>query len=145
MLLIGAGLLVVLFPNDTGEAMRGVAEVRDTGGVEAPPASLTRVASYYGPGFAGNPTDSGEPFDPLEYTAARNSLPLGTELRVSHGDESVRVIVNDRGPSAPGHDLDLSLAAAREIGLTGPGTAPVRVILLQGPGSAPPTTPRGVR
>ena len=130
VVLLGTGLLAVLFPNDAGRAMRGVAEVRDAEEIQAPPASREMVASYYGPGLAGNPTASGEPFDPQEYTAAHNSLPLGTELRVSYGGESVRVTVNDRGPHAPGHDLDLSLAAAREIGLTRTGAAPVRVILL---------------
>jgi len=130
VVLLGAGLLAVIFPNDTGRAMRGVAEVRDAEEIQAPPASREMVASYYGPGLAGNPTASGEPFDPQEYTAAHNSLPLGTELRVSYGGESVRVTVNDRGPYVPGHDLDLSLAAAREIGLTRTGAAPVRVILL---------------
>jgi rare lipoprotein A (peptidoglycan hydrolase) len=85
------------------------------------------VASYYASVLEGNPTASGEPYEPERYTAAHKSLPLGTELRVSYGGEAVEVVVNDRGPYAPGHDLDLSLAAAEEIGLTGPGTAPVRV------------------
>ena len=91
---------------------------------------MTLVASYYGSALAGNPTASGEPYDPEGYTAAHRSLPLGTRLLVSRGDESVRVTVNDRGPYAAGHDLDLSLAAAREIGLIGPGSAPVRVTVL---------------
>lgn len=88
---------------------------------------MTLVASYYGRSLAGNPTASGEPYDPEGYTAAHRSLPLGTRLLVSRGDESVRVTVNDRGPHAAGHDLDLSLAAARELGLIGPGSALVRV------------------
>lgn len=85
------------------------------------------VASYYASVLKGNPTASGEPYEPRRYTAAHKSLPLGTELRVAYGGEDVRVIVNDRGPFVAGRDIDLSLAAAREIGLTTPGTAPVRV------------------
>ena len=85
------------------------------------------VASYYANVLRGNPTASGDPYRPRRYTAAHKRLPLGTELRVAYGGRAVEVIVNDRGPYAPGHDLDLSLAAAEEIGLTVPGTAPVRV------------------
>jgi peptidoglycan lytic transglycosylase len=87
----------------------------------------TMVASYYANVLRGNPTASGEPYRPRRYTAAHKRLPLGTELGVAYGGQAVEVVVNDRGPYAPGHDLDLSLAAAEEIGLTTPGTAPVRV------------------
>ncbi len=87
----------------------------------------TMVASYYANVLKGNPTASGEPYMPRRYTAAHKRLPLGTELRVAYGDEAVEMAVNDRGPFVAGRDIDLSLAAAEEIGLTGPGTAPVRV------------------
>ena len=87
----------------------------------------TMVASYYANVLEGNPTASGDPYRPGRYTAAHKSLPLGTELRVAHGGEAVEVVVNDRGPFVAGRDIDLSLAAAEEIGLTTPGTAPVRV------------------
>jgi rare lipoprotein A len=93
-------------------------------------AGRTMVATYYGYELEGSPTASGQPFDPEGYTAAHRRLPLGTRLRVSYGGESVQVTVNDRGPNVAGYDLDLSLAAAREIGLTGPGSAPVRVTVL---------------
>ncbi len=93
-------------------------------------AGRTMVATYYGYELEGSPTASGQPFDPEGYTAAHKKLPLGTRLRVSYGGESVRVTVNDRGPYVAGFDLDLSLAAARELGLTGPGSAPVRVRVL---------------
>ncbi len=88
------------------------------------------IASYLDYSFAGAVTASGEPFDPEVYTAAHRTLPLGTRLLVSYRGESVRVTVNDRSPRAAAHDLDLSLAAARKIGLTGPGIAPVRVTVL---------------
>jgi rare lipoprotein A (peptidoglycan hydrolase) len=87
----------------------------------------TMVASYYANVLRRNPTASGEPYRPGRYTAAHKRLPLGTELRVAYGGEAVEVVVNDRGPFVAGRDIDLSLAAAEEIGLVGPGTAPVRV------------------
>jgi hypothetical protein len=89
--------------------------------------ATTMMASYYGRALEGHPMANGQPFDPDAYTAAHKSLPFGTELEVSLGDKSVRVTVTDRGPYAPGRDLDLSPAAARKIGLTGRGVAPVRV------------------
>ena len=80
------------------------------------------VASWYGEELAGMPTASGEIFDPAGHTAASWAYPLGTELRVTYGDRSVVVRVNDRGPAAGlGRDLDLSRAAAEEIGLTEAG------------------------
>ena len=98
----------------------------------APERTDTRgmVASYYASVLEGNPTASGEPYEPGRYTAAHKSLPLGTELRVAYGGEAVEVVVNDRGPFVEGRDIDLSLAAAEEIGLVAPGTAPVRVTVL---------------
>lgn len=112
------------------EPVPRVAGISHSAVKEVPSAPVTLVASYYGRSLAGNPTASGEPYDPEGYTAAHRNLPLGTRLLVSRGGESVRVTVNDRGPNVVGHDLDLSLAAAREIGLIGPGSAPVRVNVL---------------
>jgi len=130
-----AGVLLassLVFAGGVGEdeIQRVAAVVRHTAAVEAPGYSRTMVASYYGYSLEGFETASGEPFDPEGYTAAHKTLPLGSRLLVSYGGRSVRVTVNDRGPYVKGHDLDLSLAAAREIGLTGPGTAPVRVTTL---------------
>lgn len=129
-LLVAAGLLLAGSGGDG--TVREVAEVRHaaTPGVPDAPraggdAGATMVASYYGRALEGLPTASGEPFDADAYTAAHKSLPLGTELVVNRGGESVRVTVNDRGPYVAGHDIDLSLAAARELGLTGPGTGRV--------------------
>jgi len=81
----------------------------------------TALASWYGPGFAGNPTASGEPYDPSAFTAAHKTLPLGTQLQVSYNGRSVLVTVNDRGPYVPGRELDLSQAAAEYLGLTQAG------------------------
>ncbi len=90
-------------------------------------AGRTMTASYYGREFEGSPMASGEPFDADALTAAHKSLPFGTKLGVAYEGEYVRVTVTDRGPYVAGRDLDISLAAALEIGLTGPGEAPVRV------------------
>ena len=87
----------------------------------------TLVASWYGPGFAGLTTSSGEPFDPSDYTAASKTLPFGTRLIVTYNGKSVVVRINDRGPFVAGRDLDLSQAAAEYIGLTAAGSAPVDV------------------
>jgi rare lipoprotein A len=79
----------------------------------------TQLASWYGPGLEGNLTASGDVFEPYsEYTAASPYLPFGTELLVSYGDASVVVTVTDRGPYTGGRELDLSAAAAEDIGLT---------------------------
>ncbi len=85
------------------------------------------VASYYGWELAGSPTASGEPFDPTGYTAAHPYLPMGTQLLVTYQGRSVVVTVNDRGPYVGGRQLDLSQAAAEQIGLTSVGTDVVDV------------------
>lgn len=84
-------------------------------------------ASYYGAELAGNPTASGEAFDPSEMTAAHRTLPFGTRVRVTNerNGESVVVRINDRGPFHGRRVIDVSTAAAREIGLKRSGTAPV--------------------
>jgi rare lipoprotein A len=86
----------------------------------------TTIASWYGPGFAGNITASGERFNPSYATAAHRSLPFGTPVRVCYRG-CIRVTINDRGPYANGAEFDLSRGSARMIGLTRPGVAPVRV------------------
>ncbi len=81
----------------------------------------TALASWYGPGFDGQLTASGEVFDAYGYTAAHNTLPLGTEITVSYAGRAVDVVVNDRGPYSGGRDLDLSQGAAEYLGLTTAG------------------------
>jgi rare lipoprotein A len=77
------------------------------------------VASWYGPGFENNLTASGEPFDPEALSAAHLTLPFGTVVDVVRVDteESVQVVVNDRGPYVDDRILDLSKAAAESIGV----------------------------
>lgn len=87
------------------------------------------VASWYGvgDGFAGLTTANDETFDPYAYTAAHKTLPFGTKLQVTYGGESIVVRINDRGSYIQGRDLDLSYAAARDIGQVAVGSAPVEV------------------
>ena len=89
----------------------------------------TGTASWYGPGFIGNRTSSGEVYDIRQMTAAHPTLPLGTRVMVTNleNGRSVEVRVNDRGPFFKSRIIDLSRAAGHEIGLIGPGTAQVRV------------------
>jgi rare lipoprotein A len=91
------------------------------------------VASFYGNELAGNRTASGERFNPHGLTAAHRSLPLGTKLRVTNlsNGEDVVVRVNDRGPFAKSRLIDLSLGAAKEIGMVRTGTARVTVEILR--------------
>ena len=89
----------------------------------------TGKASWYGPGFRGNPTASGETFRPRKRTAAHKSLPFGSVVKVTRVDtgESVRVVINDRGPYAAGHVIDLSRRAARRIDMINDGVAEVEL------------------
>jgi rare lipoprotein A len=64
-------------------------------------------------------TASGERFNPNALTAAHRSLPFGTRVKVTHKGRSVTVRINDRGPFIKGRSIDLSRAAARQIGCAG--------------------------
>ena len=87
------------------------------------------TASYYGEGFDGQKTASGETFDKDALTAASPSLPLGSRVKVTNKEtgKSVEVRVNDRGPVAKGRAIDLSEEAAERLGMKEDGTAPVRI------------------
>lgn len=79
------------------------------------------LASWYGPGFSGRRTASGERFSTGAFTAAHRSLPFGTRVRVTdrRTGRSVVVRINDRGPFARGRVIDLTSASARAIGMSG--------------------------
>ena len=96
---------------------------------EAPEYVEWGEASWYGPVFHGRKTASGERFDQQKLTAARMELPLGTKAVVTNleNGRSVEVEINDRGPYVPGRAIDLSKAAARELGMIEAGVAPVLV------------------
>ena len=106
---------------------------RSTPPLERPSGAVqVGTASWYGPGFHGNRTSSGEIYDQNDLTAAHPTLPLGTRVVVTNlqNGRSVDVRINDRGPFVKGRTIDLSYAAARSIGMLGPGTAPVRIEVL---------------
>ncbi|MGC1394801.1 MAG: septal ring lytic transglycosylase RlpA family protein [Coleofasciculaceae cyanobacterium] len=98
---------------------------------------FTGMASWYGPGFNGNQSASGEIFNQNAMTAAHKTLPFGTRVRVTNLDNGRTTVVriNDRGPYAYGRVIDLSAAAARVLGLMQSGVAPVRVDVLGKPDS----------
>lgn len=89
-------------------------------------------ASYYSREMAGRRTASGERCDPDELTAAHRTLPFGTRVRVTNPEnrKSVIVRINDRGPFRAGRVIDLSHAAAQEIGLVARGHGPVELALV---------------
>ncbi len=90
------------------------------------------IASWYGPGFHGKRTASGEIYNMYKLTAAHKTLPLGTYVRVINLENGKEVVVkvNDRGPFVPGRIIDLSYAAARKIGMLRKGTAKVKIVAL---------------
>jgi rare lipoprotein A len=98
------------------------------------------IASWYGPAFHGRPTACGERYEMNGISAAHKTLPLGTWVRVKNL-ENGRILdlrINDRGPFIPGRIIDLSLGAARKLGVEEPGTARVEVVALAAlpPGAA---------
>ncbi|OXT02900.1 hypothetical protein B7H23_03205 [Notoacmeibacter marinus] len=84
----------------------------------APAAASCGKASWYGPGFHGKKTASGERFNQNAMTAAHKTLPLGTKVKVTNkrNGRSIVVRINDRGPYAHGRVLDLSKGAASKLG-----------------------------
>jgi rare lipoprotein A (peptidoglycan hydrolase) len=93
------------------------------------------TASWYGGKFIGRRTANGEIYTAKELTAAHKSLPFGTQLKVTNlnNGKSTVVRVNDRGPFVAGRDLDLSQAAAAQIGMLGTGVAPISMQVLGKP------------
>ena len=98
--------------------------------------------SYYADKFDGRATASGVPYRPGQLTAAHNTLPFGTRLKVTNtrNGNSVKVVVNDRGPHAKGRIVDVSKRAARKLDIIDAGVAPMKIkVLRMGP------TPRARR
>jgi rare lipoprotein A len=89
----------------------------------------TGRASWYGPGFRGRKTASGDIFDDSKLTAAHKTLPLGTIAKVTNlsNGKSVKVEINDRGPYVDGRIVDLSQAAAHALGMVDRGVAHVKI------------------
>jgi peptidoglycan lytic transglycosylase len=107
----GAALLFVLLP--------GVASAENN-------RQFSGIAAYYSTDYKGH-TAWGHKYDPNKFTAAHRTLPFGTRLRVTdpRSHRSVVVVVNDRGPFTRGRVLDLSLAAAKALRMTGRGVIKV--------------------
>lgn len=126
-LLLLAGLAAVLL----------AVACRSSGPPEARPVKPGHVergiASWYGEPFHGRRTASGEVYDMHRFTAAHRTLPFHTRVEVTNLDNGQRVVVRitDRGPFVRGRILDLSYAAARKIGMIGPGTARVEIRVLE--------------
>ncbi len=94
--------------------------------------SETGIASWYGPQFDGRPTANGETFDMNTISAAHNTLPLPSLVRVTNlrNGRSLKVRVNDRGPFARGRIIDMSRRGAQLLGFEQAGTTTVRVEIL---------------
>ena len=94
--------------------------------------TIVGEASWYGPGFNGKTTASGDTFDETKMTAAHRTLPLGSKAKVTNlkNGKSVEVKINDRGPYWEGRIIDLSHAAAKALGIADDGTAKVSVVPL---------------
>ena len=90
-----------------------------------PPYTECGEASYYADRFHGRKTASGERYDKNEFTAAHRTLPFGTYVRVWSDGGNTIVRINDRGPHIEGRIIDLSRAAAEEIGLVTVGVTKV--------------------
>ncbi|WP_413577566.1 septal ring lytic transglycosylase RlpA family protein [Bdellovibrio sp. HCB290] len=93
-------------------------------------------ASWYGESHHGNRTASGEKFDMTEMTAAHRSLPMGSKVKVTSlsSGRSVTVRINDRGPFSKGRIIDVSEAAAKELGMIQKGVDQVKIEVLSIPG-----------
>lgn len=101
-------------------------------GLYATPSFAENVhASWYGPGFHGKLTASGEVFDQNAMTAAHKTLPFGTWVQISHNGKSVKVRINDRGPFIKGRTIDLSKGAAGKIGCIDKGVCLVDMKVLK--------------
>ncbi|PJJ52782.1 septal ring lytic transglycosylase RlpA family protein [Hymenobacter chitinivorans] len=93
-------------------------------------------ASYYADKFDGRKTASGTTYRPNKLTAAHNTLPFGTVVKVTNprNHRSVKVTVTDRGPHAKGRVIDLSRKAARKIDIVDAGVAPVQLKVVRAAG-----------
>jgi rare lipoprotein A len=107
----------------------------------APEPSFTQtgLASFYGRAHDGKITASGESFNPEDFTAAHRTLALGSRVQVTNleNGQAVTVKITDRGPFVRGRIIDLSLAAARALGMTEKGVTRVR---LEAVGANPPAS-----
>lgn len=97
------------------------------------PYGTVGIASYYANSLSGRATASGERYDPAKLTAAHRYYSFGTRVRVKNLDNgrSTVVRINDRGPHRAGRIIDVSAAAAKELGLLTAGTAKVSIQVVE--------------
>jgi len=125
-------LLIALLAALLAAGCRGKKRAPRAPAAPQPGWTETGIASWYGHPHHGRPASSGEIYDMEQLTAAHRTLPFGSIVSVTNLDNgrTVTVRINDRGPFVEGRILDLSRAAARQLGILGPGTALVRLRLL---------------
>ena len=92
----------------------------------------TGLVTYYADDLAGNPTASGQPYDPDRLTASHRTLPFGTRVRImrTYTDKEVVVRINDRGPKKEERILDISRRAAEELDMIDAGVVEVEIEVL---------------
>ena len=118
---------------EIGDPRRDLRTERRGGAVDRGEHRLRGKASWYGKDFHGRTTACGEPYDMYAFTAAHKTLPFHTIVRVTDTRtlKNVVVRITDRGPYADGRVIDLSYAAAADLGLIRRGVGPVRLEVLQ--------------
>jgi rare lipoprotein A (peptidoglycan hydrolase) len=119
-------------------ALNGGKTLSDNAPADATVKRIQRgEASWYGPGFQGKKTAAGDSFDPKELTAAHQTFPLGSKVKVTNlsNGKTAEVEIKDRGPFVAGRIIDVSKAAAEKLGMIASGTVPVQIELLSDSGS----------
>ncbi|MDO7851135.1 septal ring lytic transglycosylase RlpA family protein [Hymenobacter convexus] len=105
------------------------------GSTKAPRGTYTQtgLGSYYADKFNGRATASGSTYRPGQMTAAHNTLPFGTVIRVTNtrNGRSVDVTVTDRGPHTKGYIVDVSRRAAEQLDIVSAGVVPVRLVVIK--------------
>jgi rare lipoprotein A len=136
-------VLLALFLSGAAGCARRSARVSTPAAPARVGAIETGVASWYGVPYHGRRAASGEIYDMEKLTAAHRSLPFETWVEVTNlsNGRMVDVRINDRGPFARGRVIDLSQAAARDIGMLGPGTARVQLRVIAPPAGTPLASP----
>ncbi len=126
--LLGIFAIAIIYHYSTKARLPSERQLREKGNFEL---ILTQngTASWYGIPFHGRKTASGEYYDMYALTAAHKTVELGTFAKVTNkkNGKSVVVKINDRGPYVKGRIIDLSKAAAKEIGMVQDGLAEVKI------------------
>jgi rare lipoprotein A (peptidoglycan hydrolase) len=143
--LLFVSALVVLTIPMAAEAQTDPGTPRTSSSTSAQPSatpikSLKAKASWYGPGFQGHETSTGEPYNPHKLTAASTKIPLGSTAQVKNlkNGRAVKVKINDCGPNVAGRKVDLSSRAADDLKMKNSGVVPVEVKVLNKPPDAQP-------